>query len=128
VLLISAFVLIGLNGRFWRLLQVNVTPCSILEWLFLGNVFVVGFALLVILFGAFAIAYVFKPVATLLLLIAAGLAYFVDEYGVAIDAALIRNVTETNSDEAFDLLTLKLAGYLILGGALPSGILWYARV
>jgi lipid A ethanolaminephosphotransferase len=95
------------------MLYAAVAPNTILEWLFLGSVFAVGMALLNLLFGAFAIPYLFKPVTSVFLLIAAAASYFIGEYGVAIDAGLIRNIIETNPAEVRDLVTIKLLGYLV---------------
>ena len=77
-----------------------------------------------LLFGAFAVPYVFKPATTILLLISAAASYFMDEYGTVIDAGLVRNIVETNATEVRDLLTFKLAAYLFLAGALPVFLLW----
>jgi lipid A ethanolaminephosphotransferase len=128
VLLVAAFVLVCLNAPFWRMLYAAVAPNTILEWLFLGSVFAVGMALLNLLFGAFAIPYLFKPVTSVFLLIAAAASYFIGEYGVAIDAGLIRNIIETNPAEVRDLVTIKLLGYLVMGAALPTWLLWRARL
>src|SRR3546814_3638424 len=48
----------------------------------------------------------------LLFLISAGVAYFMAQYGVLIDAGMFRNFAETNATEVRDLLSLKLFVYL----------------
>src|SRR5262245_46636010 len=122
--LVAGFVLVCLNAHFWRLLYQTVAPSGAFDWLFLASVALVALVILNLLFGAFAIPYVFKPVATLLLLVAAAAAYFMDEYSTVIDAGLVRNIVETNAAEVRDLLTLKLGAYLLLAGALPIYLLW----
>jgi lipid A ethanolaminephosphotransferase len=126
--LVAGFVLVCLNAHFWRLLYQTVAPSGAFEWLFLASVVLVALIVFNLLFGAFAIPYVFKPVATLLLLVSAAAAYFMDEYGTVIDAGLVRNIVETNAAEVRDLLTLKLGAYLLLAGALPIYLLWRIRL
>src|SRR5262245_30912291 len=65
VLLVAGFVLVCLNTHFWRLLYQAVAPQGSFEWLFLASVLVVMLALFNLLFGAFAVLYVFLPVITL---------------------------------------------------------------
>jgi lipid A ethanolaminephosphotransferase len=122
--LVAGFVLACLNAHFWRLLYHSVAPSGAFEWLFLGSVLVVLLVLFNLLFGAFAMPYVFKPAATILLLVSAVASYFMDEYGTVIDAGLVRNIVETNATEVRDLLTFKLAAYVFLAGALPALLLW----
>ena len=120
----AGFVVACLNGYFWRHLYHSVAPSGAFEWLFLGSVLLVLLVLFNLLFGAFAVPYVFKPAATILLLVSAAAAYFVDEYGTVIDAGLVRNIVETNTSEVRDLLTFKLAAYLLFAGVLPVFLLW----
>jgi lipid A ethanolaminephosphotransferase len=126
--LVAGFVLVCLNAHFWRLLYHSVAPSGVVEWLFLGSVLVVSLVLFNLLFGAFAVPYLFKPATTILLLVSAAASYFMDEYGTVIDAGLVRNIVETNATEVRDLLTFKLAAYLFLAGALPVFLLWRIRL
>ncbi len=66
----------------------------------------------------------FKIAATVLLLTAAALAYFIGSYGTIIDPTMIVNVLQTDSREAGDLLSLRLAASLLVLGVLPSLWLW----
>ena len=126
--LLAAFVVGCLNLQFWRLLYQFVAPSAPHDWLFLASVAVVVLGLTNLLFGAFAVPYVFKPVMTILLLMAAAAAYFMDEYGTVIDPGLVRNIVETNTAEVRDLLTVKLLAYLGLAGALPVILLWRTHI
>ena len=95
--LVAGFVLFSLDAHFWRLLYHSVAPSGVVEWLFLGSVLLVSLVLFNLLFGAFAVPYLFKPATTILLLISAAASYFMDEYGTVIDAGLVRNIVETNA-------------------------------
>lgn len=61
-------------------------------------------------------------------LVSAGVAYFMSQYGVMIDAGMLRNFAETNATEVRDLLSLKLFAYILLLGVLPCLLLWKVPV
>jgi lipid A ethanolaminephosphotransferase len=128
VLYAAGYFLVAPNLAFWRHLHAAVAPSGVYEWMFLAAVAVEGFCLLNLLFGLFAAPYVLKPALTAFLLITAGVAYFVDEYGTVVDMHMIRNVFETNREEAADLVTPKLVIYLIALGFLPAGLLWWSKI
>jgi lipid A ethanolaminephosphotransferase len=69
-----------------------------------------------------------KPVLTLLFMISAGVAYFMSQYGVLIDAGMLRNFAETNATEVRGLLSIKLLIYIVLLGVLPSLVLWKTSI
>jgi len=117
----SAFLLIGFNFVLWQhLLEITA-----------ANGIAMGIAFGVMIFAAYNIVLTFlafrpvlKPVLTALFLISAGVAYFMSQYGVMIDAGMFRNFAETNATEVRDLLSLKLFTYLLFLGVLPSWLLW----
>ena len=61
-----------------------------------------------------------KPTLILLLITASITAYFMDHYGVVIDATMMQNLFSTNSREALDLFHVKILVYLVFFGILPS--------
>ncbi|WP_455926281.1 phosphoethanolamine transferase [Pseudomonas putida] len=69
-----------------------------------------------------------KPVITVVALASAAAAYFMNNYGIAIDTVMIQNVVETNPGEAKALLSPKLFGYLLVLGVLPSALVWWLPV
>ncbi len=69
-----------------------------------------------------------KPVITVVALSSAAAAYFMNNYGIAIDTVMIQNVVETNPGEAKALLSPKLFGYLFVLGVLPSALVWWLPV
>lgn len=117
----SAFLLIGFNFVLWQhLLEITA-----------ADGIAMGIAFGVMIFAAYNIVLTFlafrpvlKPVLTALFLISAGVAYFMSQYGVMIDAGMFRNFAETNATEVRDLLSLKLFVYLLFLGVLPSWLLW----
>lgn len=85
---------------------------------------VVFTALHIILLVLVSARRVFKPVLTVLLLTTAAATYFMNQYGIVIDTEMISNVYATDTREVTDLLTGKLALYVVLLGGLPSWLLW----
>ena len=122
-LLASAFLLLGFNAVLWQhLFEITATD---------GKGLVMRAAFGVMIFAAFnlvltllAFRPVMKPLLTLIFLISAGVAYFMSQYGVLIDAGMFRNFAETNATEVRDLLSLKLFAYILFLGVLPSWLLW----
>ncbi|PUA27214.1 MAG: phosphoethanolamine transferase [Cellvibrio sp. 79] len=63
---------------------------------------------------------IIKPISVFLLIGGSFASHFMDTYGVVIDKEMLRNVWETDTQEAAGLLNLHLIGYLIVLGVLPS--------
>ena len=126
-LIASAFLLIGCNFVLWQHLF-EITAAD-------GKGLAMRAAFGVMIFAAFNIVLTFiafrpllKPILTLMFLISAGVAYFMSQYGVMMDAGMFRNFAETNVTEVRDLLSLKLLVYIFLLGVLPSWLLWRVPV
>lgn len=120
----SAFVVTVYNLSFWK------TFISATGGAQLGNapVYVGAFVALVLLFNAILtlinFRFVIKPVLTVLFIAAAAASYFMNEYGVVIDATMVQNVVETDPKEAHELLSWKLLQTITLLGIVPSLIVW----
>jgi len=126
-LLASLYLLIGLNMFLWEHLQ-EVVPAGLSGlWLSLAFAVLMLFAFNLIL-TLLAFRYVLKPVLIVLFMSGAGVAYFMNQYGVLIDAGMFRNMAETNVAEVRDLMSLKFAAYILLLGVLPSVLLWKAQI
>jgi lipid A ethanolaminephosphotransferase len=123
----SAFFLAGFNFVLWQhLFAITSADAK-------GIAMRVAFGAMI--FAAFNIVLTFlafrrvlKPVLMLLFLISAGVAYFMSQYGVLIDAGMLRNFAETNVTEVRDLLSLKLLAYIVFLGVVPSWLLWKVPV
>ena len=110
----SAFFLAGFNFVLWQhLFAITSADAK-------GIALRVAFGAMI--FAAFNIVLTFlafrrvlKPVLILLFLISASVAYFMSQYGVLIDAGMLRNFAETNVTEVRDLLSLKLLAYIVGG-------------
>ena len=126
-LIASAFLLVGFNFVLWQhLFEITASD---------GKGIAMRVAFGVMIFAAFNIVLtllafrpVLKPVLTLLFMISAGVAYFMSQYGVLIDAGMLRNFAETNATEVRDLLSIKLFVYIVVLGVLPSLLLWKTKI
>ncbi|MBL8450466.1 MAG: phosphoethanolamine--lipid A transferase [Dechloromonas sp.] len=81
-------------------------------------------AVTALLLAPFTLGRAAKPILTVLLLVAAVCAYFMDSFGVAINGDMLRNAAETQWDEALDLVTPKLLAYIVFLGLGPATLLW----
>ena len=121
--LASVFLLIGFNVPLWEHLF------SITEGNGSGILLRAAFGAMIlcvfnIVLTLLAFKKVLKPVLVALFMISAGVAYFMNQYGVLIDTGMLRNFAETNATEVWDLLSPKLLIYIALLGVLPSLLLW----
>lgn len=91
-----------------------------------------SFAIVVLLFhGLLTLAsfrFVAKPALVLLLLTASASAWFINEYGIVIDRAIVQSIFETDPREAGELLSWRLALFVALTGGLPSLLVTRARI
>lgn len=126
-LIASAFLLTGFNLVLWQhLFEITASDGK-------GMAMRAAFGLLIlaafnIVLTLLAFRLVMKPALTLIFMVSAGVAYFMSQYGVLIDAGMLRNFAETNVTEVRDLLSIKLFVYIVLLGILPSWLLWLTPV
>ncbi len=123
-LAVSTFLIVAYNASFWQTLF-NATggfgP---------GNVplYLATFAILVLVLNAaltvVAFRLVIKPIVIVLLCMTSLATYFMTHYGVAIDAAMMQNVFETDPREASELLNWQMVSTFLMLGVVPSVVVW----
>ena len=116
------------NLALWRALAALPELGNARGWLF-GRAFalLIG-AVQVAISSLFAWRWSLKPVLAFMLLAAAAGAYFMLSYGVVIERTMMVNVLLTDTREARELLSWRMAGALALLGVLPVALLWRARM
>jgi lipid A ethanolaminephosphotransferase len=125
VIVLAAMLLaLPLNLAFWSALLGGLGPFDLHDAKILCEAFLILGALLVLLLTAISWRPAFKPALSVLLLTSAATAYFMNQYQVVIDGDMISNVFATDGREVLDLLTPKLALYLVFLGVLPALWLW----
>ncbi|MDT9677644.1 phosphoethanolamine--lipid A transferase [Pseudomonas sp. JV414] len=123
----SVFLLAGFNSVLWQhLFDITAADGPGITMRVAFGVMILAVFNIVLTLLAFRP--VMKPVLTLIFLVSAGVAYFMSQYGVLIDAGMFRNFAETNATEVRDLLSVKLFVYIIFLGILPSWLLWNTPV
>lgn len=76
-----------------------------------------------LLLAPFCFGKLTKPLLGTILILSSLAAYFMDSFGVVINDEMLQNAFQTNFSEARDLFSLKLVGYVVLLGVLPTLLL-----
>ena len=119
VLLASVFLMLFGNVTFFNKAAEIYTPL-LNNIVFLGSVALVLASFIALLLTLVTYKHTTKPLLVLILLISSVTSYFIDSYGLVIDDSMIQNIVQTNLDESLDLFNLKLLGYFLVLGILPS--------
>ncbi len=124
-----SFIIVALyNWRFWNEAIATVPLTSVNNVLFVVSLF------LIVLFIHAAVLLVvpgkktLRIVAVFFFFMAAAAAYFIDTYGVIFGRDMIRNLLETDTQEATALVTVRFALYVFALGALPAFLIFLIRL
>ena len=120
----SLFSSLACNTSLWR----KLADLPAVSPLFFAGMFVLVTALQFIILSLFVNRWTAKPVLALLSLLTGASVYFMDRFGVYMDAAMIRNVFETDVREVRDLLAWDMLPYLGFYVLLPWGLLARVRI
>jgi len=105
---------------------------EIFEHFFYILVFLILFGLLFIFILLFGVRYLLKPIIILLLLCSSSIFYFRHTYGVAVDEGVILSLfdalIEGNTNEIFDLISVKLLLLIFTLGFIPSIPLFFTTI
>jgi lipid A ethanolaminephosphotransferase len=123
-LIVAAYIFAALNLGFW----------SRMVAAFHGNPLQIGifglaiFGLTLFTLELLGPGRLQRPVAALLILMAAGASYYERTFGVLIDREMIRNVFETTVTESRHLVTLSAVVRIGLTGVLPAALVFWPQV
>jgi lipid A ethanolaminephosphotransferase len=123
-LMVAAYVLAVLNAGFWgRMLAIfGEHPFQLVLF---GTAI---FALTVLTLEFFGPGRLQRPVAAVLILMAAGASHYERAFGVLIDREMIRNVFETTTTESRHMITADVVLQIGLTGVLPAALVFWPRV
>ncbi len=113
-----------LNAPFWQLLYCFVDPKGTVDWVLLAATALALVVLFNLALMLIAVRPVYRVVVAILLPVTAAASYVMHEYGIIIDHHMVRNVIETNSREAGDLMTTTLLLCVVGLGIVPAVVLW----
>jgi len=118
VLVVSLFVTLIGNYKFFEG-TIAVYPLQE-NTLFIVSLFFWLFSFLAILLLLVCYRFNAKLILIALLLSSSLVSYFADNYGIVFDENMIANIFVTSMAESFDLISIKLALYLVFMGVIPS--------
>jgi lipid A ethanolaminephosphotransferase len=127
IVLTAVFFVLFDNFAFFKNLF-NIYPVELKNIIILISIAVMFTCIIIMLFSLLCHRYTTKPFLIIILLISSLVAYFMNNYNIVIDEAMIKNIIETDTNEVYDLLNVKLFIYLALAGILPSIIILKIRI
>jgi lipid A ethanolaminephosphotransferase len=128
VLIVIAWMVAVLNGSWWTAAGAGRDWTSLSTWSFLCSTFVALVALHFALIAPLIGRWTARPLLTVIVIASAAAAYYMREYSVLLDPAMIQNILKTDTYEAKDLLSWSMVGYVLLGSALPVAFIWLVRL
>ena len=115
-----------------KFFDLSTAHSEIFEHFFYLLVILVLFGLLFIFILLFGVRYLLKPIIILLLLCSSSIFYFRHTYGVAVDEGVILSLfdalIEGNTNEIFDLISVKLLLLIFTLGFIPSIPLFFTTI
>lgn len=127
LLLCTAWMLAFADFRAWKLLAA-LDPGHLPHWLFLPCLGVLLAMTILVLLLPLSFKWAMKPWLAVVLLCAAGAAFFMDDFGAVIDRHTLRSVFETNAREAGEWLSWRMAWKIGATGVLPALLVAWARI
>ena len=120
ILLLAAYITVVLNYPFWRKLLAAAAPHNFSDWHFLAATLIAVILALYLVLLAISLKPLLRAIVLILLPLTAAASFFMTEYGIVIDSNMVRNVFETDTREAGDLLSLNFFAYVGILGFLPA--------
>jgi len=127
MILVAVFLLLTANWTFLERVS-NLYPWNVDNAGFLLSTGIILCCLLVLIEVIFSLLLPVRVVASLLILLSAVVGYFSDQLGIVLDASMIRNILETDVNEAADLISYGLALRLLLLGMAPVALIWWLPI
>ncbi len=123
----AAFLVLTGNAAFFDRLT-DLYPWSAENAAFLISAGVVLCCAIVLLMSVLSALVPLRVVVSLMILLAAPIGYFSDQYGVVIDTDMIRNMLQTDALEVRDLLTGGFLLRFLAVGLIPVVFLWLPSI
>ncbi|MDQ7045959.1 MAG: phosphoethanolamine--lipid A transferase [Sulfurimonas sp.] len=123
IIFTSIFLVCFDNYKFFVNI-LEVYPLNIANAGFLLSIIIILLAFIVLLFSIITSRHTIKPTLIIILLTSSLTNYFMNTYGTIIDDDMIRNMLQTETSEAMDLVTFKQIIYLLILGVIPSILIY----
>ncbi len=128
VLAVSLLLATGANINFWTTFVDAIGGVTLTRLPLLAGSFVIIALIFHALLTLFSFRFVLKPALVVIVVTAAATSWFISQYGIVIDKAMIQNVFETDTREATELLNWRMILFLAAAAGLPSILLVRLRV
>lgn len=128
LLLVVGFMVVALNTRFWGIVFDTSGLGGLRGVGVIASIGAALFAITLLMLLPLSLRWTFKPGLALALVLAAGAAYFIGNYGAVIDRHALASVYETDAREAGEWLNLRMLLSIGALGLLPAALLWWVRV
>ena len=127
ILAVAVFIAVSANTAFFSA-AIAAFGSGATAWPFHASLFLSVVAFFVLLLSLLCHRVLVKPVLILFVMASAGFAYFAHAYGTVFDRQMIANALQTDSAEAFDLVTPALLIWIAVFGVLPSIAVWRSKL
>lgn len=128
VVAVVAWLMAFLNGAWWSGALSGRSWSDAQTWMFLVCIYTALVGLHFAIVTPFATRRVVRPLLSVLVVASTCGAYYMGNYGVVMDPAMLRNVLKTDLREAGELLTGSLLCFVMLWSALPLAFIWGVRL
>ena len=128
ILITTFYFATVLNCSFWRYVFEHIEMNSFHVLLFIISLPFFIFVPLYLLFNLITVPFIGKPFIIAFLILSSISNYGMYRLGIYIDTDMIRNIFETNSREAFDLITVSSLLWIFLTGILPALIISFLHI
>ncbi|MBP6748250.1 MAG: sulfatase-like hydrolase/transferase [Xanthomonadaceae bacterium] len=126
--IVALYLVLFANARFW---SIALDASAGQGWRAIGVTAAIAaalFSLTLLMLLPMGMRWVLKPGLVLVLLLSAGAAHFIGDFGAVIDRHALASVYETDAREAGEWLSLRMLGTLCLLGMLPALAVCWVKV
>lgn len=128
VLLVVTFMIATANDAWWQAVIAGRSWANAGSWGFVAACFIALVAIHFAVLATFANHWIIKPLLSVIVIAAAGAAYYMRTFAVILDPSMIQNVLRTDTQEARELLSWSMVAWILLWSTIPVAFIWWVRV
>jgi lipid A ethanolaminephosphotransferase len=128
LLIVVAYTVVALNSRFWGIVFDSPGLGGLWGFGVIASIAAALFAISLLILLPLSLRWTFKPGLALALILTAGAAYFISNYGAVIDRHALASVYETDAREAGEWINLRMLLSIGALGILPAALMCWVRV
>lgn len=126
--LVVGFMVVALNTRFWSIVFDTSGLGGLRGVGVIASIAAALFAITLLILLPLSLRWTFKPGLALALILTAGAAYFISNYGAVIDRHALASVYETDAREAGEWINLRMLLSIGALGILPAALMCWVRI